>query len=715
MRYFGLHILDLVIIFAALLAVIVLGLWVSRDVQGETEFYVGKRSIGKWLQFFMNFGTMSDPNAASMVASAVFAEGAGGMWVSGFQLLFATPIYWFSSIWFRRTRVITMSDLFMDRYNSKTLATAYAAISVISAIGGIAFGNLISYKVVSAMIVKSPSAYTAAERQSVREYQDYIRLKPQGTAGTLKKSDTIYYALLDSEVKKGNLKSSISYIKPIPFYLVYNAVVLVYVVLGGLRAAAITDAFQGTLILLFSVMLIPLGLAHVGGFAGLHRIVPDAKFALFGTEAAGDFTWYSTLAIVVNSIISVMGGGSVAAAAAKDEKAIRFGMVGGAFAKRAVTVSWMLCGILALAIFPQGLADPDAAWGAISRVLLPTGLLGLMIAATLLGHMPSVGLNALNISALFTRNVYEVFLPDRSDRHYLFVARITILVVTLLGILLATAFTGFLALISVIITFGAFLGAMALLVYFWRRLTAEAILVGMAAALLMVGILPLSLSQVKAIRQDPNLLLQSQSHTIMVQTAATQADVDAHRASAIGQTLIVPDVLPPTALFFESVARINPNDPKSRLEGIGRFNLETFLLYHMDLPLTKYRPAQLVTARWIFDTVAPFVIMIFFSYVLPPIPIPGLTRAQQKAEQDIRNARFFAKMKTPVAPTPEQDAEELAKSFADPTRFERQNLFPNTNWKFGRWGRADALGFLACWGVVAGILGLLWLVLNVGS
>ena len=201
----------------------------------------------------------------------------------------------------------------------------------------------------------------------------------------------------------------------------------------------------------------------------------------------------------------------------------------------------------------------------------------------------------------------------------------------------------------------------------------------------------------------------------MVREAATQGDVNAHRAQSVGQTIVVPHMLPPTALFFESVARINPDDPRSRLEGVGRFNLETFLLYKMGLPLTRYRPAQLVTARWVFDTVAPFIIMMFFSYVLPPLPRPPLSRAQQKAEQDLRNARFFAKMKTPIAPTPEEDAEEVAKSYANPKRFEQLNLFPGTNWKFGRWGWSDFAGFMACWGVVGAILALLWFVLNVGS
>jgi hypothetical protein len=72
-------------------------------------------------------------------------------------------------------------------------------------------------------------------------------------------------------------------------------------------------------------------------------------------------------------------------------------------------------------------------------------------------------------------------------------------------------------------------------------------------------------------------------------------------------------------------------------------------------------------------------------------------------------------MKTPVAPTPEDDRREVELSYAHPHRFDDRKLLPGTNWEFTRWSAADYMGFGGCWAVVGLILLLLWGVLRVGS
>ena len=64
---------------------------------------------------------------------------------------------------------------------------------------------------------------------------------------------------------------------------------------------------------------------------------------------------------------------------------VGFGAAGGTFAKRLLTIMWAFCGLIALALFqgPTALADPDAAWGALSLQLLGPGLLGLMLVGLL--------------------------------------------------------------------------------------------------------------------------------------------------------------------------------------------------------------------------------------------------------------------------------------------------------------------------------------------
>ena len=77
--------------------------------RGYAEF-VGGRKLGRVLQFFLNFGNSTDTNGAVVMASEVFRQGVGGMWLS-LQTLFITPFFWFTQPWYGRSRVITMADL----------------------------------------------------------------------------------------------------------------------------------------------------------------------------------------------------------------------------------------------------------------------------------------------------------------------------------------------------------------------------------------------------------------------------------------------------------------------------------------------------------------------------------------------------------------------------------------------------------------------------
>jgi len=72
-------------------------------------------------------------------------------------------------------------------------------------------------------------------------------------------------------------------------------------------------------------------------------------------------------------------------------------------------------------------------------------------------------------------------------------------------------------------------------------------------------------------------------------------------------------------------------------------------------------------------------------------------------------------MKTPVGSDPEQDVEELAKSYADPSRFDHRKLFPGTNLEFQRPSVLDAVGFVVCFVLCFGIIGLVLLVAEIGT
>jgi Na+/proline symporter len=669
----GLHVIDLAILGAFLVVILAIGFKASHSVKKESDFYLGGRRLGRALQFFLNFGNATDSTGAVQTSREVYRQGASGAWL-GLQTLFITPFFWFTQPWFRRARVITMADLFVDRFNSKAVASAYAAFNILIALITLGTGNIAAYKVAAAMMVKDPVHYTATDRQRVANYNEFQSLAAQKAKTPLSPEQTKRFSELSDMNALGELSADVPQFGKAPFLIAYSLIVGAYIMLGGLKAAAITDAVQGMLVLAMSIILIPLGLHHIGGFGQLHARIPGDRFWIAGDPATSEYTWYAIVAITFTSLVQILGlmHNMSAGGSARDEDTARFGMIAGGFTKRFVLIMWMFCGLLALAMFGGGkLTDPDAAWGELSKALLVPGLMGIMLSGMLLGHMPSVGLTSVAVSALATRNLYEPVARGRSERHYLRIGQLAIAIVLALGIVVAMSFTDVAQAWTMMITFNTYFGAVVFLIFFWRRLTPPAILIGLVLWVILLGVIPWFGPKWPAFRQHAAFLTRTQ-------TTASKA------------------------IYFDNVAHETPTDPSSPMQGIGRFNIETYSLHLLGLPLERFNGAQLLAARWAFDGIFPFVMLIVLSWITP------------RSEPRLAD-RFYAKLKTPVAPTPEEDAEQVRLSLESPHRFDRLKLLRGTNWEFTKWSAKDFLGFGTCWVIVGAILMILWAVLQVGA
>ena len=87
---------------------------------------------------------------------------------------------------------------------------AYAGVTILTSVLSLAIGNVISYKVAAAMIVKPPSAYTAAESAMIAEFADYRDLKGKFDAAQLPKADLPRYHELQDRVRRGATGSASS-------------------------------------------------------------------------------------------------------------------------------------------------------------------------------------------------------------------------------------------------------------------------------------------------------------------------------------------------------------------------------------------------------------------------------------------------------------------------------------------------------------------------
>ncbi|HTO04175.1 MAG TPA: hypothetical protein VL069_10765, partial [Opitutus sp.] len=306
MYFLGLHWIDALVILAYIIAVLAIGKLLAHGVKDEQDFFLGGRSLGKWFQFFLSFGSMADPGQATTTSSSVYRQGAGGAWLA-LITLFLTPYYWFSYVWFRRVRLTTAADLFQDRFGKRFLGSVYAVTTILFIIVTIAGGNVVALKTLQPLMVKDPAVYSVTERQMVSDYHEFVELRKQhltappssAVVDSLADPSAMRYDLLKGYYDRGELQPYVTYLNPILFYLVSSVLVAVFVMLGGLKASAVVDALQAILVIVISVILIPFGLAKTGGVQGLHEKVPEVMFNLFGGGGMSEYTWYSIGALLL--------------------------------------------------------------------------------------------------------------------------------------------------------------------------------------------------------------------------------------------------------------------------------------------------------------------------------------------------------------------------------------------------------------------------------
>lgn len=667
------HALDVAVIVAYLAFVVFLGHRGAKKAGGTDGFFLAGRSLGKVYQFFLNFGNATDANGAVSTASLVYRQGASGVWL-GFQLIFLNPYYWFMNTWFRRVRLMTMADLFTDRLGSRGLASFYALFQIVIIVFVvIGFGNLVTYKICSALVVKPEASWTAAERDSVESYRELDRLRRAPTPLDAAAESRLTH--LREQEARGELRSYVTALPEVPFYLAYTIVVGLYVILGGLAATALNEVLQSLIIMVFSILLIPAGFAALGGTDQLALRLPDEMFALIGSDgAAQQVTGLAVLALLVVAVIQINGivGNMGVAGSARDEYSARFGAVAGTYGKRLMFILWTFTGLIAAALFQgeRALSDPDLAWGLMSRELLGPGLLGLMLTGVLAANMSTISAQAVAASALCVRNLLQPLRPDLTETGALRAGRWAIFGLLALGIFAATLLDNVFSALVLVQTVNVPVGAAVLLMFFWRRLTVPAVWTALvvSTALNIAG--PYALAQVDALRTHPMLTTRVE---------------DAGRINPV---------------YFESVARVDPADATSPLRGGGRLHLELVALKFTGLDPAAMTAGHRFAARFFVDAFTPFFFLILVSLVTRP-PDPA------------RVDRFFGKMKTPVGATPELEAAALAATARQPDRFNHTKLLgADSSWEFARWDRTDAIGFAACCVISGAIILVFWLLLR---
>jgi solute:Na+ symporter, SSS family len=284
--------------------------------------------------------------------------------------------------------------------------------------------------------------------------------------------------------------------------LVLGALTLIYTYNGGVRAVVWTDVIQTGVYLVGAIVaVVIIGHGVAGGWPAIfHSAAASGKLRVID--------WYTGLDRPQTIFAGLLGGAFLSMASHGADQVIvqrlmtasslrdaRRALIGSGFAVFFQFALFLLIGVGLWMFFGARHFDsPDKIFPTFIVTAMPTGLIGLLIAAILSATMSA---HSGAINSLAAATVHDIYLPithrDPGDARTLRVAKLASLAwgVLLLAIALAYRQQGtpvvIVALAIASFTYGALLGGFALGIL-WRRAQQRDAIIGMAIGILVMSV-----------------------------------------------------------------------------------------------------------------------------------------------------------------------------------------------------------------------------------
>ncbi len=416
---------DVVIMIAYLLLLVVVGVIGSRRAKTSEDYVLAGRNLG----FFMYFGCLGAVilGGASTIGSTKlgYEFGLSGMWLVVMLGLGIMLLGIFLAKRISKLSVMTISEYLSKRFGVEA--------GLVSALIAATYAMMVSVTQVIGM-------------------------------------GTILNVLLG-----WNLNVSM---------LVGGGIVLFYTILGGMWSVTMTDIVQFVIMTIgvFFIML-PLGLSKAGGWSSLQANLPDTYFTFTGIGGHQIFQYFLLFAlgmVVAQDIWQRI-------LTAKTIEVARAGTVAAGVYSLLYGIAVAIIGMCAFVILP-GLEDTQNTFASMAVAILPSGVLGLVIAAVVSALMSTASGTLLASSTLVSNDIIKRFFKkDVTDQQYLKLSRIVTTVIGLLTIVCALWIQDVLVALDVayaVLSGGIF--APVILGLFWKRATAKAAFYAIIASTVVI-------------------------------------------------------------------------------------------------------------------------------------------------------------------------------------------------------------------------------------
>ena len=444
--------LDWTIILLFFLTFIIIGLFTSKKSgKNSKEYFLSGRNMPWWLLGISMVATTFSADTPNLVTNIVREKGVSGNWTWwAFLLTGMFTVYLYSKLW-RRSKVLTDLEFYELRYSGKeaVFLRAFRAIYL-----GVFFNVIIMASVCLAGI------------------------KLGGILLGLSPFECIFYSSL---------------------------ITVLYSTLGGLRSVIYTDLIQFFIAMVGSIWATYyiINLEEVGGLRVMlsHSNVID-KLNFF--PSSGDM---DQLLIVLIIPLAVQwwavwypgaepgGGGYIAQRmlSAKDEKNAIYSTLLFNITHYVIRPwPWILIALSSLVVFPnldsiatafpgvdKSIIGNDIAYPAMLS-LLPTGLLGLVLASLIAAFMSTIS-SHLNWGASYISiDFYKRFIKkNASEKEVVRVGKLSTVILMILAGFVSLQLSDSLGAFNILLQIGAGTGSIFLLRWFWWRVNAYSEITGM--------------------------------------------------------------------------------------------------------------------------------------------------------------------------------------------------------------------------------------------
>lgn len=214
---------------------------------------------------------------------------------------------------------------------------------------------------------------------------------------------------------------------------IFAVSVLIYVTVGGFRAVALTDAIQGSVMFVGTLILL-VAVIIAGG--GIPAIIADLTaenpnlITPFGSEGTLTPAYVSSFWILVGVGVVALPQIAIRAMSYKSSQSMHRAIIIGTIVVGVIMLNMHLIGVFARPILP-GIEVGDRVMPLIALEVMPNWLAGIVLAAPMAAIMSTVDSLLLLVSSTIVKDVYLNYVePKASDTR---VKRLSIAVTALLG------------------------------------------------------------------------------------------------------------------------------------------------------------------------------------------------------------------------------------------------------------------------------------------